>query len=48
MTSGLSAPLVMESDFAMQQSYFTWTLGFTNLSTASPVIVGDICRAVLR
>jgi len=41
MTTGLSGPLVMESDFAMQQSYFTWRLGFTNLG-ASPVIVGDI------
>jgi hypothetical protein len=41
MTTGLSGPLVMESDFAMQQSFFTWTLGFTNLGT-SPVIVGDI------
>ncbi len=41
MTTGLNGPLVMESDFAMQQSYFTWTLGFTNLG-ASPVIVGDI------
>jgi hypothetical protein len=41
MTAGLSGPLVMESDFAMQQSYFTWKLGFTNLG-ASPVIVGDI------
>lgn len=41
MTTGSSGSLVMESDFAMQQSYFTWTLGFTNLG-ASPVIVGDI------
>jgi hypothetical protein len=41
MTTGLSGPLVMESDFAMQQAYFTWTLGFSNLG-ASPVIVGDI------
>ena len=41
MTSGLSGPLVMGSDFAMQQSFFTWTLSFTNLGT-SPVIVGDI------
>ena len=41
MMTGLSGPLVMESDFAMQQSYFTWTLGFTNLGTG-PVIVGDI------
>jgi hypothetical protein len=41
MTSGLSGPLVMESDFAMQQAFFTWTLGFTNLDS-SPVIVGDI------
>jgi hypothetical protein len=41
MTTGLSGPLVMESDFAMQQASFTWTLGFTNLG-ASPVILGDI------
>jgi len=41
MTSGLSGPLVMESDFAMQQAYFTWTLGFSNLGPR-PVIVGDI------
>jgi hypothetical protein len=41
MTTGLSGPLAMGSDFAMQQSYFTWTLGFTNLGT-KPVIVGDI------
>ncbi|HEY3860438.1 MAG TPA: DUF5695 domain-containing protein [Verrucomicrobiae bacterium] len=41
MTSGLNGPLVMESDFAMQQSFFTWTLGFTNLGT-TPVIIGDI------
>ncbi len=41
MTAGLSSPLVMESDFAMQQAYLTWTLGLTNLG-ASPVIVGDM------
>jgi len=41
MTSGLTGPLVMASVFAMQQSYFTWTLSFTNLGS-SPVIVGDI------
>jgi hypothetical protein len=41
MTSGLNGPLVMESDFAMQQSFFTWTLGFTNLGDSS-VIVGDV------
>jgi Family of unknown function (DUF5695) len=42
MTTGISGgPLVLESDFAMQQAYFTWTLGLTNKST-SPVIVGDI------
>jgi hypothetical protein len=41
ITSGLSGPLVMESDFALQQAYFTWTLGFTNLGP-SPVILGDI------
>ena len=42
ITSSLSGPLVMESDFAMQQaSYFTWTLGFTNLGAES-VILGDI------
>jgi hypothetical protein len=41
MTTGLAGPLAMESDFAMQQACFTWTLGLTNLS-ASPVIVGDI------
>jgi hypothetical protein len=44
MTSGLSGPLVMESDFAMQQAFMTWTLSFTNLG-ASPVIVGDIALA---
>ena len=41
MTTGLSGPLVMESDFLLQQSFITWTLGFTNLGT-SAVIVGDI------
>jgi hypothetical protein len=44
MTAGLSGPLVLESDFATQQSFFTWTLGFTNLGS-SPVIVGDIAVA---
>jgi hypothetical protein len=41
ITSSLSGPLVMESDFDIQQAYFTWTLGFTNLGAES-VILGDI------